>query len=176
MSEAVTVGLVRPFGYGLAYQQWSVPSGSALPNAGATYTETTAGTHWKRVLAVHCSLSTDANAANRLVTVDFINARGTTFVQNGASVIVTASTTGQVFEWSINRTVSEWNTNTPVWAPLADFFMPPAFQLKINVANIQVGDQLSSIAIWYELFPTGPKGYPNGQVQVEDVAQFTGVV
>lgn len=169
--QSITVGLVRPYGFGLAYPQWQTP---VAPAAGAVFTDTVPGHHYARILAVRCSVSTDSNAANRLVTFDFVNARGSTFVQNGAAVIVTASTTGQVFEWSVSRTVSEWNTNTPIWAPLADLFLPPAFQFKINIQNIQVGDTITGISIWREHFPTGPRGFPDGQV-IGDPSVFTGL-
>lgn len=166
-SEAVTVGLLQPFGYGLGYQDWVAVT---QPAAGQSQTVTVTGENYARVLAARASLTTDANAANRLLTLDFINARGTTFVQNGASVLVTANTSGQVFEWDFDRTVSEWNTGTPVWAPVVDVFLPPGFSIKFNLASAQVGDQLSSLVLWLERFPTGARGYPQGMVRNPDLA------
>lgn len=160
-SEVVTAGLVQPFGYGLAYQDW-VPV--ATPAAGASQTVGVTGENYVRVLAARASLTTSAAVANRLLTMDFINGRGQTFVQNGASVLVTASTTGQVFEWDFDRTVSEWNTGTPVWAPVVDVFLPPGFSIKFNLAGADAADQLSGLLLWIERFPTGPRGYPQGAV------------
>lgn len=158
---SVTEGLVQPFGYGLGFQDWI---DVAAPAAGATKTVTIGGENYLRVVAARLSITTDANAANRLVTLDFLNARGTTYVQNGAGVVVTASTTAQVFEWDRNRAVSEWAANTPIWAPLIDEVMPPGFQIKFNVASIQVGDAISSLTLWVERFPSGPRGYAQGMV------------
>lgn len=159
---STTEGLVEPFGYGLAYPDWL---DVASPAAGQTASVTVEGQWYVRLVAARLSITTDANVANRVVSLDYINARGTTYVQNAASVLVTASTTAQVFEWDRNRTVAEWNTGTPVWAPLLDEFLPPGFTIKFNVAAIQVGDQLSGIHLWVEKFPTGARGYPTGMVR-----------
>lgn len=157
----VTVGLLQPFGWGLGYEDFSDP---ASPAAGANYTRIVAGQHWERFLSARCLITTDANAANRFVSLDFINARGTTYVRNAASVVVTASTTNQAFEWNISRTIAEWNTNTPVLCPLMSTFLQPAFQLQITVDNIQAGDQISGVHFWMEKWPTGPRGLPEGMV------------
>jgi hypothetical protein len=69
-----------------------------------------------------------------------------------------------VFEWDINRSVSEWNTGTPVWAPLQNVLMPPGFSVKFNVASIQATDAISGLRLWVEKFPTGPRGIPQGAV------------
>jgi hypothetical protein len=159
--RSVTVGLLQPYGWGLGYEDFSDP---ASPAAGANYSRTVQGQHWERFLAARCLITTDGNAANRLVSLDFINARGTTYVRNAASVVVTASTTNQAFEWNIGRTIAEWNTNTPVFCPLMSTFLQPAFTVQITLDNIQAGDQISGIHLWMEKWPTGPRGVPEGMV------------
>lgn len=156
---SVTEGLLQPYGYGLGWPDWVDP---ATPAAGATVSVPVAGENYVRVLAARLTITTSAVVANRVVTLDFLNARGITYVQNGASVLVTASTTNQVFEWDLNRTVSEWNTGTAVWAPLLPVFLPPGFSVKFNVAAIDVGDQISGLHLWVERFATGPRGFPTG--------------
>jgi hypothetical protein len=158
-----TLGLLRPFGYGRGFpDQISV----ATPAAGATASYTVPGDYWQRLVAARLLITTDANAANRLVTLDYISGRGVTFAQNGAALVVTASTTAQVFEWHVNRTVSEWAANTPVWAPLLDAVLPPSWVVKFNVASIQATDAISGLRLWVENFPTGARGYPLGAVTV----------
>jgi hypothetical protein len=156
-----TEGILEPFSVGLGYADWI---DVAAPAAGATASVSVEGAWYMRVLAARLSLTTDATAANRLVTLDFINARGITYVQNGAAVVVTASTTAQVFQWQIGRTVSEWAANTLVWVPLDEAIMPPGFSVKFNVTNIQATDQISGLRLWVEKFPSGPRGYPQGAV------------
>lgn len=169
MSEAVTAGLVEPFGYGLAYPNWLDP---LSPTVGTNYVHTVGGIHQQRILAATATLTTDANVANRLMSLDFTNARGVTYMSNAASVLVTASTTNQVFYWSISQSISEWNTGTPVWVPMLNAFLPPAFTAVFKVANIQAGDQLSNIHLWVENFPTGPRGYQTGMVQGEPASGY----
>lgn len=160
-SRSVTVGLLQPFGWGLGYEDFSDP---ASPAAGANYVRTVTGGHWERVLAIRCLLTTSATAANRFVSVDFVNARNVTYCRNAAGVIVTASTTNQAFEWNAGRTVSEWAANTPVLVPLFLTFLQPGFQIQITVDNIQTGDQISGVHVWFEKWPTGPRGVPEGMV------------
>lgn len=157
----VTQGILEPFAVGLGFVDWIEV---AQPAAGASAQVTVEGQWSMRVLAARASITTDANVANRVVTLDYINARGQTYVQNGAAALVLASTTAQVFEWDIGRTVSEWNTGTTIWAPCQNMLMPPGFVVKFNVASIQVGDQLSGLRLWVEKFPTGPRGYAQGAV------------
>lgn len=164
MNEAVSAGLVEPFGYGLAYPNWLDP---VAPAAGQNYIHTVGGIHQQRILAATCTLTTDANVANRLMSLDFVNARGVTYMSNAASVLVTAGTTNQVYYWAISQSISEWNTGTPVWVPLLNVFLPPAFTAVFKVANIQVGDQVSNVHLWLENFPTGERGYPTGMVRAD---------
>lgn len=159
MSQPVTEGLVESFGHGLAYPDWI---DVATPAAGATASVVVDGKYSLRVLAATATITTDANVANRVVTLDYVNARGVTYMRNGASLLVTASTTAQAFYWSNKWSVSEWNTGTPVWVPLLDVIMPPGFTVKFNVDNIQATDAISALRLWVEKFPTGPRGYPSG--------------
>jgi hypothetical protein len=142
-------GLVGPFAYGPAYPQWLPVT---TPAAGATATVTVDGKWNLRPLAARLSLTTDANVANRLVTIDYVDARGNTWLQNGAGLVVTANTTAQTFEFDAHRTVAEWAANTPVFAPLAPFFLPPGFRVKFNVLNIQATDAISGLSLWFETF------------------------
>lgn len=155
----LTEAVVEPFGYGLAYPDWLDVT---APAAGATVSVTVDGRWTMRVLAARCTLTTDANVANRLVTLDYIDARGVTRLRNGAGVVWTANTTAQAFEFDAHRTVAEWAANTPVFAPVAPWLLPPGFTVKFNVTNIQATDQLSAVSLWVEKFPTGARGYPQG--------------
>jgi hypothetical protein len=144
-------GLAAPYEYGAAYPQWVAVT---TPAAGATASYTVTGLSGIRPLAARLSLTTDANVASRVVTVDYIDAKGTTWLRNGTSALVLASTTAQTFEFDAHRTLSEWNTGTPVFAPLAPFFLPPGFSVKFNVTNIQATDAISGLALWFDTFQT----------------------
>jgi hypothetical protein len=134
----------------------------ASPAAGANASFSVGGQNYLRVLAATATLTTDANAANRFLSLDYINARGVTYVRNAAGLVVTASTTNQAFHWNIDRGVAEWAANTPVLAPLLSLFLDPGMTVQFTVDNKQVGDQLSAIRLVVEKIQTGPEGYPLG--------------
>lgn len=163
MPELVTQGLTEPFQEGLAFQDTLLP---ADPAAGANLSIVVGGENWIRVLSAIATISTDANAANRFVSLDYISARGTTYVRNAAGLVVTANTTNQVFVWSEQRTDAQWATNTPVLVPVSSIFLPPGDTIRITLDSIQVGDTIKSASFVIERFPTGPRGQPVGVVPV----------
>ncbi len=112
-----------------------------------------------RVLAARLLITTDATVANRLVTLDYLDARGVTRLRNGAGLVLVASTAAQPFEFSAHRTSAEWAANTPVFAPLAPVFLPPGYIVRFNVTNIQAADAISGLSLWVEKFPTGSGGF-----------------
>jgi hypothetical protein len=158
VSTPATFGIGEPFGHGLLYPDFI---DGTSPAAGANYAYSVPGDYWMRVLGVLFTLVTDGNAANRAVTVDFINARGTTYMSNGFGAVITASTT-QVIQFQIGRTVAEWAANTTIFAPLTDLFLQSGSQVQITVGSKQATDQLSAIHLAVEKFETGPRGYPEG--------------
>jgi hypothetical protein len=144
-------GPVQPFGYRTGYPDWlDVPT----PAAGATASVTVDGRWWLRVLAARLTITTDATVANRYISLDFIDGRGNTRLKNGASVLVTASTTAQAFEWQGNLNFANWAAGTPVFCPLAPWFLPPSWVVKFNVASIQATDAISGLSLWVEKFQT----------------------
>lgn len=130
------------------------------PAAGAAASVTVAGDYYLRVIAARLSITTDGNAANRFVSLDYVNARGITYVRNAASTVITASTTGQAFEWNYQRTIAEWNSNTPILCPCLDMWLPPGFAVKFAVDNIQATDQISGLRLSVMKYPSGIEGGP----------------
>jgi hypothetical protein len=164
-SEA-TYGLLLPYSYGKGNPEYVTV---ATPAAGATASYIVPGSFACRVIAARLSLTTDANAANRLVTVDYIDSRGVTRLRNGAGVVWTANTSAQTFEFDANRTIAEWAANTPVFAPIAPWFLYPGWSVKFNVTNIQATDAISGLSLWVEQFQTGPRGYVLGVASDADL-------
>lgn len=152
-------GLASPFTYGGAYPNWFTIDN---PAAGATVTYVVPGEFAVRPVAAHSVLTTDANAANRVPTIDYLDAHGNVYLRNGAGLVVTASTTSQAFEWSTTRAVAEWAANTPIFAPLQPAILYPGFQIRFNVSNIQATDQLSALRLMVECFPTSEDAFPLG--------------
>ena len=124
------------------------------PAAGASYNVALDGRYWWRLTAATFTLATDANAANRYVSVQVGLVGPGTLVLGAAAVVVTANTTAQRFAGSVDRGDSEWNTGTDVLFPLQDYPLLGGRTLTINIANVQVGDQLSAISLAWWRLPT----------------------
>lgn len=125
------------------------------PAAGANASYSIPGEYGVRVLAARATLTTDANAANRLLSLDFITPNSVTRVRNCAGVVWTANTSSQTFVWNQAWHVSEWATNTPVLMPVLGILLPPTWLVSFTVDNKQAGDQLSALSLVVEKVPTG---------------------
>lgn len=143
---------VEPYGHGRGYVDFLNPSN---PAAGSGLVQKLDTTWLWRPLSIRFALATDANAANRFPTVDYTDPDGNVWVRNAAGLVLTANTPAQTFDFNAQRTVAEWAANTDVLAPLSDFFIPGGWQIRINVANVQAGDQISAIRLYVEKWVTG---------------------
>ena len=162
-----TEGLLQPFGYGVGYQDFIALTN---PAAGANLQFVVDNRSWIRLLAARATITTSATVANRFVSLDYINARGTTFVRNAAGLVVTASTTNQVFEWNAGRTDAQWAANTPILGTLYSMFLPPGSTVQFTLDSIQAADQISSAQLTFERFDVGSVGYALGFVERDAVA------
>jgi hypothetical protein len=152
-------GLAQPYGFGLGFQS---PITGVKPAAGANFSlAIDARWRWRIVTAVF-TLVTDANAANRYVTLEYQDGSGVALVVDAAAVVVTANST-QRFAGSTARGVAEWAANTDVLFPLTPVFLDGGGALTINVANKQVTDQLSAIRFLVDRFPTDLENYPGAE-------------
>lgn len=161
----VTEGLLAPFAHGVGYQDLVAVT---TPAAGANATFTVEARNWIRVLGARCNVTTDANVANRFVSLDYINARAQTYLRNAAGLVVTASTTNLKFEWNSQRGDAQWAVNTPVLVPVLPVFLPPGTVVQITLDSIQAGDQVSLASLLVERYDTGPTGYDIGFVPNDD--------
>jgi hypothetical protein len=119
----------------------------ADPAAGANLTIDLGRQEWIVVDSLTFTLNTDANVANRFVAVDILARGGLAVMRNAATVLVTASTVNQVFQFDTQHTVSEWNTGTPVYAPFQPVPLPMGWQLRVTIDAIQVGDAITSCRV-----------------------------
>lgn len=124
------------------------------PAAGANTSFTVGGRNVEglRVLAARATLTTDANAANRLVSLDYIDARSVTRVRNAATFLVVANTSALVFQFDQAHSVTDHATGTPVFAPLVDVILTPGWTVQLTVDSKQATDQLSAISFVVESF------------------------
>lgn len=123
------------------------------PAAGANATYTVEQARAVRVLAARASLTTDANAANRIMALDILPSGAFTAIRNLPAVAITANTTGQTFEWGTQYAQWDVNANTPCVVPLFSHWLPGPVQYAFTVDNKQAGDQLSALVLVLEIIP-----------------------
>lgn len=125
------------------------------PAAGANAATIVPGQFGFRVLAALATLTTDANVANRLVSLDVINANTSTRLRNPAPASVPANTTNQRYVWNAAYTSGASITNGPMVIPVNDLLVPASWSIQITVDNKQVGDQLAAVSLIVLKVPTG---------------------
>jgi hypothetical protein len=157
----VTLGVAYPFSYGaVSVEDIDVTT----PAAGANASWSVEGRFWARIVSARATLTTDANAANRLMALDFIDGRGVLRIRNAPSSVATANTTAQAFQWKPELGMTDLATNTEVGVPLSPRILPPGSSVQFTVVNKQVADQLTLLTLSVEKFPTGERGEPLGVV------------
>ena len=152
-------GLTQPVSDGIGYQH---NLRAKNPAAGASYSVVLDSRYVWRVKHAVFTLTTDGNAANRYVTVQYLAADTNPLWVNGASVTVSANST-QRFVGSTDRGVAEWNTNTDVFFPLDKALLYDGGTFKVNVGNIQVGDTLTLMYFIFDRFETDPHRFSSDE-------------
>lgn len=144
-------GFTAPFTSEQGYTDFVTP---ASPAAGANYSFPVGNLNadWVRIVAAKATLTTDSNVASRLFSLDYIVRGSTTVVRNAATVLITASTSATVFQWDAAHAVSEWQTGTPVFAPLVPVVLTPGYTVQLTVDNIQATDTITAISFVLEKF------------------------
>lgn len=155
----VTAGLLEPFAAGLGYQDL-IPL--TAPGAGSNLSFPVEGRSWIRILGAIATITTDANVANRVPSLDYLTARGNVYFRNFPPLVVTAGTAATVFHWQSGLGQSQWAGNTPVKVDLRALFLPPGTIVRLTLDNIQAGDTITAPLLYVERFDTGPLGYSVG--------------
>lgn len=124
------------------------PTPAAQTNFGVTVPQ---GETWK-LLSWHALFGTDANAANRLFIIQLTNATGSVLWTGEGTLFQVAS---QFRRYSVSAVGAYGGQQDFGYQVLTypDFWMPPGYVLRTAILNFQVGDQLSELAYYYELWP-----------------------
>lgn len=157
VESAGATGLLGPFAFARGWQESVI---GTAPAAGANFSASNDSRFYSRLIACTFTLVTDANVASRYVSLDYQDGNGLTLARNGVQGAVTASTTAR-FSFDMHRTVSEANANSDVFAPLVPLFVHAGQLVAITVVGIQVGDQLGTITLTFERFPSDRRDYPS---------------
>lgn len=154
-------GLIEPFGHGVGYQDF-IPL--PTPAAGANLAFIVESRNWIRLLAAMATITTDANVANRFVSLDFITPRGTTYCRNAGGFVEAATNNGVVYSWSEQRTDSAKVAGGSALLPLSSIFLPPGTTVQITVDAKQATDAITAASLTVERFDSGSLGYATGFV------------
>jgi hypothetical protein len=123
----------------------------AQPAAGAGFVQALDSRWWWRFRAVRFVLTTSAAAANRFVTVDVCDPEGTPWIRN-PTLAVQVAALAQEYDFSDRNIGVSGIAAQPQFCHLDPTFVPPGWQLRINVSAIDVADQLSAIRLYVEKF------------------------
>ena len=157
----VTLGLFEEIGHGRGFTEVATVT---PPAANTSFVYKLDGRYWERPSSLAFSLTTDANAANRTVSVTFANGNGLVIARHVSPSVQTA---GLTWNYTLLPNQSTYNTvvGLNVSMPLWHGFMREEGTLTIAVASSQAGDQIKNIAYDRARFITGPGGYLQGDVE-----------
>lgn len=122
------------------------------PAAGANFTYTIPTGWLARLVGLQLQLVTDANAANRYVELSASD--GATGIPLGFGSSAHAASLTWIYTPFIGAAAQAEGTNGALKSfPLAlNVWLKETWIVGISVRNIQVGDQLSGIVLWFERF------------------------
>lgn len=101
----------------------------------------------QRVLGISFQLVTDANAANRIARVEYLNASGAVFFTVASPFTVTASLTSRL-NFGVGLQQFGANAAAQIGGPLPDFPLCGGLAVRVAVASIQVADQVQGISLY----------------------------
>jgi hypothetical protein len=87
---------------------------------------------------------TDANAANRIVSLDLIDGAGNKIGRYSSGFTQTATLT-TVYTFALDIATYGANAAASIGAPTPEIWLHPGAKLTVNVAAVQAGDQISAI-------------------------------
>ena len=125
------------------------------PSAGANAATVVPGQFGFKVIAALATITTDANVANRLVSLDVINANSSTRLRNPMPATIAAGQSNVKCVWSCAWANGISVTNGPLIAPVHELLVPASWSIQFTVDNKQVGDQLASLSLVGVKVPTG---------------------
>lgn len=124
------------------------------PAAGAEFSTTIDGRYFVRLITVFCRLVTDANVADRQVSLQYLDEAGNPFAIMGAPVTQAAATTTD-YAWQAWLGQPDWPVSGTVLIPLAQVILQPPYSWKIDVDNVQATDALTRVRYLSDRFYTG---------------------
>lgn len=137
----------------MGYEDWTQLLPLPNPAAGASLVRKVPGETFEQPISFRYTLATSAVAANRFPGISFLDGDGATFLHVQSSVAVLASSTVNM-NFFVTAGVMSFAASGDNIAVLPGILMPPGFQLRADVANIDAGDQISAAKLYVCRFPS----------------------
>jgi hypothetical protein len=102
-----------------------------------------------RVQSLSFVLVADANAANRIPRVEYLDAAGNVFAAVAAPFVLTATLTAR-FTFAIGILQFGANAAAQIGASLPDLKLNPGLAVRVAVTGIQATDQISGAALFVD--------------------------
>ena len=119
------------------------------PPVATGFTHVVPGSSRQRIVAVSFILVADANAANRIARVEYLNAAGAVFFAVAAPFTVTANITSRL-NFGIGVQQFGANAAAQIGGPLPDFNLAAGLAVRVAVTAIQAGDQISGASLFVD--------------------------
>jgi hypothetical protein len=120
------------------------------PAAGAPLIFPLEATWLWRIRAARVTLTTSAVVANRFLTFDYCDTEGTAWARNPAAAVQAAGVANQEYSFANRSFPISGIAGVPQFLDLLELWLPPSWQLRVNVANMDVVDQLSGLRLYVE--------------------------
>lgn len=133
--------------YDADYAHEPITIGSPAVATGFTHRVT--GATRQRIITVSFVLVADANAANRIPRVEYLNAAGDVFAAVAAPFTVTANITSRL-TFGIGIVQFGANAAAQIGASLPDLHLNAGLAVRVAVAAIQAGDQISGASLFVD--------------------------
>lgn len=144
------------------------------PAVGVEFSYKVTGTYWERLRSLSFQLVTSAAVASRQVTLLILDQDG---VELAAIPAATAQIASLTRKYTFLPDVSQQSgpVSGRFLGTLPTFFLRSDWTVKVEVALIDAGDQVSHVRLNRERFDTSDTGYPIGIVEVDGKREIAAV-
>lgn len=133
---------------------WTDTEYIANPAAGEGFTYYVPPDSWVRPLSIYFTLATSATAGNRYALYTIKDGDGNIFTRTNAGTGQPASITSD-YSLVAGMPVTNAIPNVTANAAIPDLVIPSGWQIELEVIGILAGDQVSTIRMMNQRYPSG---------------------
>lgn len=133
-------------------RRWRVAKAPTVP-VNTDWTLKAPGGTWWRVMSIVARLVTDANVANRIITLRADDQTNVWYAQE-APLVVAANSTVDVSAHTGSGNTTATATTLVLALPSDGLLLPPGHRLFVTTANRQAGDQWTNVVAQIDEIPS----------------------